>query len=573
MSNKRSPSKRSPIKKTSPLKKNAPLKLINPKQKTFNLFQVETNEIKEEKKEIIPFFQTLNDKKIAGNKKAGKKVVKNQIKIYQSDIPIEHIRQLSPPPHRKFKPYEPSACIEKSKLPLKDYQLPPVEFMRDHRGMIIWMGMGSGKTLVATTICQCHVSSYIKNNCIIVTSASLIGDFYATMQRYGVPEDDYEKYEVMSLQSFHSTFSKKTPNELKNICRHTALIVDEAHNIRTEIKSQNKSTYSDIVHKVSFYCAKIVLLSGTVMYNDVYDLANLAAIVKGEKVLSRLKFNQMIHDEESFNEYFKDLFYYYMDYQNKDYPSYTEYYAELTMTPKIFYEYHKLECGIVSSYERKKTKDPLKFYNELRKVSMKLSPCIKCNFVIDFIITFKQKSLIYSIYKDLGVYKMAEKLRKKGISCIVYSGDLNKTERMILIRDYNEGLYDVMLITKAGGEGLNLKGVKFVFFLESNWNRASESQIAYRAMRMGFSHSHLPEEERHVDIFHIMLVKPDINEQISSIQKYVYKDTDIDDYEEKLILDKELNEMSVDMLLKNESERKEKEVIEVEKRISALSIG
>jgi hypothetical protein len=55
-----------------------------------------------------------------------------------------------------------------------------------------------------------------------------------------------------------------------------------------------------------------------------------------------------------------------------------------------------------------------------------------------------------------------------------------------------------MMITGAGAEGLDLRGIRQVHILEPYWNRAREDQVFGRAVRI-CSHALLPEDQRNVD--------------------------------------------------------------------------
>ena len=80
------------------------------------------------------------------------------------------------------------------------------------------------------------------------------------------------------------------------------------------------------------------------------------------------------------------------------------------------------------------------------------------------------------------------------------------------------------LLHKAGGEGLDLKGTRYVILLEKSWNRPNEEQIIGRAVRYK-SHTHLPKEEQKVDVYHLIITKP----PASARDK-----TDIDSFLEKV---------------------------------------
>jgi len=68
-----------------------------------------------------------------------------------------------------------------------------------------------------------------------------------------------------------------------------------------------------------------------------------------------------------------------------------------------------------------------------------------------------------------------------------------------MVRDYNEGRLKTLLLSPAGGEGLDLKGTKHMGILEPSWNPEKIKQAIGRAARYK-SHDHLPLPERNVRV-------------------------------------------------------------------------
>ena len=69
-------------------------------------------------------------------------------------------------------------------------------------------------------------------------------------------------------------------------------------------------------------------------------------------------------------------------------------------------------------------------------------------------------------------------------------------------------MFNVLILTRAGGEGIDLKGVRSVVVLDPTWNDAGLQQVIGRAIRYK-SHAHLPLEERKVNVYFMMLTKPE----------------------------------------------------------------
>lgn len=105
----------------------------------------------------------------------------------------------------------------------------------------------------------------------------------------------------------------------------------------------------------------------------------------------------------------------------------------------------------------------------------------------------------YSSFIHAGVNPLSRALTARGIPHGVFTGEQNDAERKVAVDDYNEGRKPVLLLSGAGAAGLDLKGTKHIAILEPHWNEELMNQVKGRGVRYK-SHSHLPPEERHVEI-------------------------------------------------------------------------
>ena len=76
-------------------------------------------------------------------------------------------------------------------------------------------------------------------------------------------------------------------------------------------------------------------------------------------------------------------------------------------------------------------------------------------------------------------------------------------QRDQMVRDYNENKIKALLLSRAGGEGLDLKGTRLIQLLEPHWNEEALKQVTGRGIRYR-SHSHLPEDQRKVHVQHFV---------------------------------------------------------------------
>jgi superfamily II DNA or RNA helicase len=111
-----------------------------------------------------------------------------------------------------------------------------------------------------------------------------------------------------------------------------------------------------------------------------------------------------------------------------------------------------------------------------------------------------------------GVDVLSHGLKKEKIPFVVFSGKGNKgvTEksRQQAVTDYNTGKAKAILITSAGGEGLNLPNTTSVHMLDGHFNPEVINQMEARGIRSG-GLSHRKEVDRVVEL-NRYIAKPDI---------------------------------------------------------------
>ena len=255
-------------------------------------------------------------------------------------------------------------CISKSKLSLKDYQVDLVNYFNEIKGGLIaaWQ-VGSGKTLLAVTASQCYLDQNPKGKIIVVTPTSLQANFKKEIKAYGANPND-KKYEFLTLQTFAKKYSKeKCPS-------NALLIIDEAHNLRTNIMlTEKKNEYkiidsesiirSDIAIKCAKTANKILLLTATIVYNNPTDIINLTSLVKKENALSFDQFEELLSDSDRFYNYFLNTVSFYTPQRDENYPSFTDYIIPIKMTE----EYYRVYFDIQQKMKKKRTKKKIRKKN------------------------------------------------------------------------------------------------------------------------------------------------------------------------------------------------------------------
>jgi hypothetical protein len=116
------------------------------------------------------------------------------------------------------------------------------------------------------------------------------------------------------------------------------------------------------------------------------------------------------------------------------------------------------------------------------------------------------KALVYSSFKRSGLHEYKKLLVQHGIPHGEFSGDIPKKDRNQMVKEFNTGHRRVLLVSKAGGEGLDLKGTTLIQVMEPHWNEEQVKQVVGRGVRYK-SHEHLPPHERHVHVQKFMSVR------------------------------------------------------------------
>jgi superfamily II DNA or RNA helicase len=419
-----------------------------------------------------------------------------------------------------------------------------VDHMKTHRGLIAIHQTGSGKT-----ICALGVIAELKMSTVIVTPLSIQKQFQQQLDNYNIIQKYQLDIQLITPQLFANKMAK---GEID--CHNKLLIVDEAHNLRTKVRystsadSTVKGSRAYAVVKAAQAAAKVLLLTATPVINTPFDIYNLIMMVEGippEQAIDQENFSKAISENTSaFIDMFscKTSFHFEQDPVAAGYPErIDEATVYLNMTDEYYKQYKAIEnksldspssvTAICSAFESKATHAHDQYYSLLRQAINAIdgtqSP--KINWVFNFLslassYNNKQKTLVFSSWMNAGMNLIKKVLDDAGIEYVCVDGDTSAEDRDLAMQKYNSDAVNIMLIsTKAGGEGLNLKGTSHVIILESNWNKATDDQIIGRAIRKD-SHSHLEPQDRKVYVWRLMMRKPlDCLDAFASIDEELYK--------------------------------------------------
>ena len=408
----------------------------------------------------------------------------------------------------------------------KEHQQRVLDKLRRTNSLLIYHGMGSGKTL--TSILAGRQEGLPMT---VIGPASL---------RYNYPKE-MKKHNVVIPLGYYSY--NKPPEDRK----HGLLVFDEAHQMgRTE---SQRSKYPDI-----YSGQKTLFMTGTPIRNRPSELIPLMRglginIPRDETAfkkyfISEKKkypniFARIMGVEPGMERHGKNLDLIleaikgkvdYHEDRSGEYPAVEEEDINVDMTKRQYNTYKELAKGYPGlAYKIKHGLPPSKresrrlnaFLSASRQISNTARPFNmsateedepKLNKIVEEISEHTKndenyRGVTYSNYLNAGLDPISERLSKLDIPYAKFTGKLSPKEKNEIIRKYNSGLIKHLLVSSSGAEGLDLKGTKLMQILEPHWHESKLDQVKARAIRIG-SHSHLPEEEHVVKVQNYYSIPP-----------------------------------------------------------------
>ena len=412
-----------------------------------------------------------------------------------------------------------------SQIKLKPHQLIPVEFIKNNFGLILYHSTGSGKTLTAL-----YALYQLKYDIIIIGTKSSKKTFI----------DNIIKAEMDAARFNFYTFTKikKILEDSVSFFKNKSVIVDEAHNLR------NENMYNLYIISSLQLAQRVILLTATPVINYLNDLSVLVNIIKKSDSLptERKLFDQMFYDDEKmilinqdflFNKLKNTISFYKID-DIENYPTTNTHNIEVVMSheqideyiyyvKKIIYEDKDTVSGHDALYINYGTLSGRK-RNFFLNVTRQLSNTVKNGLLSPKIIEIMKKIevgpypiIVYSNFLKNGIYILAVLFEKANISYKTITGYTSNDKLNIIVNNYNDGQYKILMITSAGSESLDLKNTRQIHIMEPHWHDSRIYQVIGRAIRYR-SHESLPKSERVVDIYHWISIFPNHIKNMSADQ-------------------------------------------------------
>jgi SNF2 family DNA or RNA helicase len=459
------------------------------------------------------------ERKLKNKREADIFVNKVRMPLYRKNIGADEKIQKF---HELFKESE-------DKAPLLPHQQRIIEKLQqsDQPGLILMHGLGSGKT-------RSSIEAY-KNLGLpaeVVLPAALKGNY----------EKEIKRWVGKSPKDLHITSQQEVARKgiPADNYKDKLMIIDEAHRLRNEDTKLYKALKGS-------EAKKRVLLTGTPIYNDPSDIAKLINVAAGKTILPERKpefekefiaqktvFPTLAHrilgvspgQELSVKnkDYLRAVFKKMIDYHAGNAEGMPEVSKEVVRVPmhekqqqlykammKELPWYLRMKVSAGLPPDKKELDKLIPFLSGARMISNTtsgftkdekdiVSPKVEQAFKffkenIDKDPTYK--GLIYSNYLKSGVEPYKKLLDANKIPYGEFTGEINDKIRQQLVNDYNANKLKALIVSSAGGEGLDLKGTRLVQLLEPHFNNEKIKQVIGRAARYK-SHEALDPEKRKV---------------------------------------------------------------------------
>lgn len=478
------------------------------------------------------------------------------------------------------------------------------------RGAMAIHGVGSGKTLTAVVSAEMYLKDNPTHKVIVITPASLLGNFKQELYEYDPAIEKDKRYKFFTYDGYSRAYTKA---DEEADCKKAMLIVDEGQNLRTMIRKkeavdlrklkdtgvlEKKETIVsgkrvlNILKGCGMEADKILILSATPLVNSPQDIENLMAIINGHEPLDpkSFPFNKLWQDPKLSAKYFGCRLSFFNQPQavlDKFYPKVQEMFVPIVMNRQTKKDYEEIEKVNITSKKLKKefkigeddSQDKLKaFYNGLRRASNALEgeKSQKVNFIIDWIKsviakkpnkklgltkkmidTHTDKSVIFTHFMGAGTDLIIKRLKEEGIPYGAINGKVPRGQRAKIVKRYVDGEDKVILISKAGAEGLNLLETGYMFLVEPSWNNTEVEQVKGRGVRFK-SHTSLPKKLQNVLILSLFLIKPSEKKQFMNL----INAQDKRDKDDAMLIPSKIQEelkerLSIDLFLYNKSNAKQ----------------
>ena len=381
-----------------------------------------------------------------------------------------------------------------SKVSPKEHQEVVRSFMKrdDTRGLVVFHGLGTGKTFTSIFAADTFLKSSKKARVIVILSASVKPQFIDQVSKISKYPS---RFDFFSRQEFVRLSSKYTKR-----CENSMIIIDEAHNVRNV---EGKITKAIV--ECTDVAAKVLLLTATPLVNAIHEIGSMVRLLSPRSRIP-LKHNSFVMEfgedglknERRMKRLLQDkISFHVSEGGSSGFPREVFHEVFVPMEPRQCEVYDEVMRGKFSSKLENVISDPTamskalvffqkprQFCNVVREGSLTYQP--KVDALSSKVIrsaSKRRKCVVYSQYIDSGLEPIAKKLKSAGVSFGVVNGDTPKEDKYRIIKDYNSGKLKAILLSRTASEGLDLKETSEIHILEPHFHMSSLQQVKGRGIR------------------------------------------------------------------------------------------
>lgn len=444
---------------------------------------------------------------------------------------------------------------------LKEYQKDPIYLLKEgQKKFLINFPTGTGKTITAINAAEWLRRHHHVKNIYVVAPKSLVTNFSKGFQTC------YNKKKVPSAYKLF-TYGKFARGPPHIPSEGSLVIVDEAHNLRNR-KAKRSHIIADAARKAEY----VILLTATPFINSPADIANLMYMLQGADEPNNMPLDPdafaawFITNPDGAREYKERVRNKIITYNPRrtTKPQVTNHTIGVMLAPQqidtirriqsrdlsqrdvqnleaLFHSTNPNNVSTGTNMARynafltrvRQASNVLTDIDELKKLTPqsrrtptqeRCSP--KMERLVYTAIRLPKPAIIYSAFRGTGVDMVKRCLVRAGVppdQVYIFTGHLTAKKRQEIVDKYNHGQIKYLLITKAGSEGISLRGTRQIHILEPDWNVENIQQVIGRGVRIN-SHTFLPPSERKVDVFYWLGIAPWEDEKDVIIpDPYIYK--------------------------------------------------
>ena len=432
------------------------------------------------------------------------------------------------------------------KFKLLPHQLKVYKYLQTNWSILLFHKMGSGKT-----ISSLYPALKFGKPIVVIGPKSSKKSFMDDLEKLKLFED-INKNNIPPIDWYTFQKAENLMQSQFDLLKDKTVIIDEAHHLRSQTKQM-----MFIINSLSL-AYKLILLTGTPIINHPIDLCVLVNIVKNKEIFTidkslfdfyyvesisensflKLDANDFLNKlptiklrgvEELKTKLSNSISYYEPPKSNADLQISVSY-PEVPLNQAQLIEYKNYIVRLINPLTKKivhlETDINVDIYNvdfvtlDIKKknafltATRQLSNTIdndpespKIRSVVESVVKGPKPAVIYSNFLANGIYPISVLLTKYGLSHKMIKGTTSDEKMNSIINDYNEGQFDVLLISSAASESITLLNTRQMHILEPHFNEAKINQVIGRAIRYK-SHDKLPVSERKINIYHWTSIFP-----------------------------------------------------------------